>query len=269
MGADPEVTLGATLAADLARADGAASAGFLAGSSYARVARAPVGHSWSVALVGGDASARASLLEAAAVHVAANGGGRLVWWAAGATDLDDKAAAAAGFAAAREQHQLRVRLPIAGDAHFPAQVHVRTFEATHDVDAWLAVNNAAFEGHAEQGGWTRATLAGRLAEPWFDPALFLIAEDANGIAGFNWLKIHEHEPDRPGEIYAIGVAPGRQGQGLGRALAIEGLHRLSRRQITVGMLYVAADNTAALSLYRSLGFITHRTDRAYEREVAS
>jgi ribosomal protein S18 acetylase RimI-like enzyme len=33
------------------------------------------------------------------------------------------------------------------------------------------------------------------------------------------------------------------------------------------MLFVAADNAGALSLYRSLGFETHRTDRAYTCEV--
>ena len=66
----------------------------------------------------------------------------------------------------------------------------------------------------------------------------------------------------------IGVDPRAQGTGLGRALALAGLHAVHARGAVEGMLFCAADNTGALALYRSLGFSVHRTDRAYERAVA-
>ncbi|MDQ1447947.1 MAG: mycothiol synthase, partial [Actinomycetota bacterium] len=108
-------------------------------------------------------------------------------------------------------------------------------------------------------------------ERWFDPALFLLAVDDLGLAGFNWLKIHEPNDLDPrlGEIYVIGVDPRTQGSGLGRALAIAGLNAVHERGIETGMLFCAADNEPALQLYRSLGFDVHRVDRAYEREVAA
>jgi mycothiol synthase len=83
--------------------------------------------------------------------------------------------------------------------------------------------------------------------------------------------VHERrDPDpRIGEIFVIGVDPSRQGTGLGRALAVEGLARISALGITTGMLFVAAENTGALALYRALGFTVHRVDRAYEHDVVA
>ena len=105
------------------------------------------------------------------------------------------------------------------------------------------------------------------AGAWFDPEGFVLAFDADGLAGFCWTKVHPpqppREPDALGEIYVIGADPSRHGRGLGRALTTAGLESLAGRGITVGMLYVDADNDAAVGLYRALGFVTHRTDRAY------
>jgi mycothiol synthase len=110
-----------------------------------------------------------------------------------------------------------------------------------------------------------------MAEAWFDPSLFLLAVDDDGIAGFNWLKQHHAHPPDPalGEIYVIGVDPRAQGTGLGRSLAIAGLQAINARGSTEGLLFVAADNTGALALYQSLGFAVHRTDRAYVRDVSA
>jgi mycothiol synthase len=61
----------------------------------------------------------------------------------------------------------------------------------------------------------------------------------------------------------IGIDPDFQGRGWGRALTEAGLDWLAGQGLTVGMLYVDADNTAAVSLYRSMGFTAHHVDRAY------
>ncbi len=164
---------------------------------------------------------------------------------------------------------MRVPLPLGLEPKFASGVHVRSFEPGRDEDAWLTVNNRAFAGHAEQGDWRRSTLARRTGEPWFDPSLFLLAVDDLGLVGFDWLKVHPaHDRDpQLGEIYVIGVDPRAQGTGLGRALAIAGLNAVHVRGINTGMLFCAADNGPALSLYRALGFTAHRVDRAYECEV--
>jgi len=267
--------LGDAVWRDLER-PGPDSAGFLVDdAAYAHIARADNenDHGWVLGLAvapGAPAKGtRTVLVRAAAAHARAHGGGGVSLWILGADADSDAELSAAGMRADRELYEMRVPLPLGREAHWPPGITVRSFEPGRDDDAWLRVNNRAFAGHAEQGGWTRATLARRIAEPWFDPALFLLALDADGLAGFNWLKIHPADDRNParGEIYVIGVDPRMQGARLGPALAIAGLDMLSDRGITTGMLFVAADNQPALKLYRSLGFTVHRTDRAYELEV--
>lgn len=253
------------------------SVGFLIESrAYIHVARAETPASpahWTAGVIqmpdARDPDTTATLVDAVVAHVGAHGGGALECWVFGATDADTAAFTAAGLAPARALVEMRVPLPLALTPVWPAGVGVRAFEPGRDDAEWLRVNNHAFADHPDQGGWTSATLQQRMTEPWFDPSLFLIAVDDQGIAGFNWLK--RHAPRRPdpelGEIYVIGVDPRTQGTGLGRALALHGLHTLHERGISVGMLFAAADNATALALYGSLGFVVHRTDRAFAREV--
>ena len=173
-----------------------------------------------------------------------------------------------GFTVDRQQFQLDMVLPIAETAQWPEGVTVRPFVPRRDESAWLRVNNRAFENHPDQGGWIADVLARRMAEPWFDPAGFLLAWRGDDLLGFCWTKVHT-EPVRQGEIYVIGVDPDAQGLGLGRALVIAGLDYLERdRRCETGILYVAADNAAAVGLYRALGFTTKRTDTALIRKAA-
>ena len=220
--------------------------------------------------VRGNPEAEAALLERAVEHVAAEGGGLVVLWIFEPEARDDEAAARAGFRHQRDLLQQRVPLPLAEPPSWPPGVEVRSFVPGQDDDLWLAVNNRAFADHPEQGGWVRATLERRMAEPWFDPKGFLLAFDADGLAGSCWTKVHpaiDAEPEL-GEIFVIGIDPSRQGSGLGKPLVVAGLSYLAERGVRTGMLFVDGDNEAAIRLYESLGFTTHRRDRAYERVVA-
>ena len=220
--------------------------------------------------VRGSTGVEVALLERAIEHVAAAGGGLVVLWVFEPDQRDDEAAARAGFRHQRDLLQERVPLPLGEEPAWPPGVEVRPFVPGQDDRAWLTVNNRAFADHPEQGGWVEATLERRMAEPWFDPKGFLLAFDADGLAGFCWTKVHPATDVDPelGEIFVIGVDPSRQGSRLGRALVVAGLAHLADRGIRTGMLFVDGDNEAALRLYESLGFTIHRRDRAYEREVA-
>jgi mycothiol synthase len=70
---------------------------------------------------------------------------------------------------------------------------------------------------------------------------------------------------RLGEVYVLGVDPQAQGRGLGATLTLVGLHHLEKRGADTVMLYVEADNSAAVRTYQRLGFDVFSTDVAYTR----
>jgi mycothiol synthase len=208
------------------------------------------------------------LVDTVVEEVRGRGGGSLRLWVPGATDEDDARAERHGFRVERTLLQMRCVLPLddTGPASGPA-ISTRPFEPGRDEGAWLETNNRAFATHPEQGHWELATLLAREREPWFDPDGLLLLEVDGRIGGSCWTKVHRDADPPLGEIYVIGVDPDYHGRGWGRALTRVGLEWLAGRGLTVGMLYVDADNRAALSLYRSMGFVEHHADRAYRVDL--
>jgi mycothiol synthase len=138
-----------------------------------------------------------------------------------------------------------------GDVVVPEGVTVRGYR-DGDREQLLRVNASAFADHPEQGAMDAANLAARMAEPWFDPAGLLVAEDRDGsMLGFHWTK--QHSPDL-GEVYVVAIAPEAQGRGLGGVLTLAGLHHLAGRGVGEVLLYVESENRPAIAVYRRLGF---------------
>jgi mycothiol synthase len=200
-------------------------------------------------------------------EIAKSGGGPVRWFVTDPVDADVAEAAVRGLVFERDLLQLRRPLPV--DAPIPA-LDVRAFVPGQDESEWVDVNNRAFATHPEQGGWTVDDVVEREAEPWFDPAGFLLHHDdeTGALAGFVWTKVHDGVSPRFGEIYVVGVDPRFQGRGLGRTLTLLGLDWLHReRNIEDGMLYVDRDNAPAVAMYDRLGFETDHVDRSFVGEV--
>jgi mycothiol synthase len=241
--------------------------------AYAQVSRGRE-HSWSLDLVIDphhryDAKSIApELLTAALDLIREEGGGHVHLWVHQPAVAHDEIATSVGLARGRDLLQLRVPLPLGEPV--PDDLTLRPFVVGQDEDAWLEVNNRAFEWHPEQGGWTRDEVVAREREEWFDPRGFLLHEVDGRLAGFCWTKVHPaHEHgDALGEIYVIAVDPDFGGRGLGRSLVLAGLDHLHQvRGIDVGMLYVDAGNEPARKLYDHLGFTIDHVDRAYTGDV--
>ncbi|MCY1142705.1 mycothiol synthase [Actinoplanes sp. Pm04-4] len=201
--------------------------------------------------------------------LAAAGGGPLRFWAHGDEPGARAFAEKNGFERVRVLWQMRRSLtePLP-DIPLPPGVTLRGFRPGHDEQAWLGVNSRAFAHHPEQGRWTLDDLRLREAEPWFDPAGFLLAVDIEDtLLGFHWTKVHPASGDDPalGEIYVLGVDPAGHRRGLGAALSVAGLSHLAAQGLTVANLYVDESNAAAVALYRRLGFAIYKTDISYFR----
>lgn len=220
-------------------------------------------------LVVHPASRRAGVGAALSRAALARTDGRARFWAHGTLPAARATAASLGLVAVRELLQMRRSLRDVAAPVLPTGVSIRGYAGEADDAELLRVNNAAFHWHPEQGGWTGEQLAQRRAEAWFDPAgLFLAFDDATGaLLGFHWTKVHLDQPGL-GEVYVLGVDPAAQGRGLGALLTSVGMVSLARRLGDDGvepvvMLYVEADNHAAVRTYQRLGYAVHGVDTAF------
>lgn len=213
----------------------------------------------AVELVATDPLVAAELLEAAGRLVDPS---RLRLWAHGRNSVAAQAAAQAGWQPVRTLLQMRRPLPDLElpEPQLPDGVSIRTFQPGSDDQAWLAVNASAFASHPEQGRWSQADLADRIAAPWFDPAGFLLAVRDSQLLGYHWTKVHTETSEPMGEVYVLGVDPAAQGLKLGKALLGAGLRHLRDRGLSAVLLYVEADNDAARGLYEGIGFTVFARD---------
>lgn len=194
----------------------------------------------------------------------------LLLWAHGDHPAARALAARFGFDAVRTLLQLRAevapfdtalaRPPRTAPSTSPGSAAgLDAFIPGTDDAEWLALNARAFASHPEQGSVSQADLDELRREPWYRDDDFLVVREDGRMVGYCWLKIE----DAVGEFYVVGVDPDRQGAGLGRRLVAAGLARLAERGIRTASLYVEADNTPALALYRSFGFSEFSIDIQY------
>lgn len=225
-----------------------------------------------------EAHVTATEFAEAVAPIQADGGGAVRWFVCEPTAEEQACARTYNLSTGSPLLHMRCVLPLASTHRVPAGFVTRPFRPGVDNDAWLALNARAFSNHPEQGDWTPAVLTERLHEHWFDAQDFLIHEIDGAMAGFCWTKTHAHDhthdhdhdsAEPVGEIYVIGVDPTHHGKGLGRALTIAGFTHLTHRGLRRGMLYVDGSNTAAITLYSSLGMTVAHRDTVFVGSISA
>ncbi|MEO6126263.1 MAG: mycothiol synthase [Ilumatobacteraceae bacterium] len=209
--------------------------------------------------------ALADAIEATLGVIAEIGGSSVTWLVQGPTVLHESIAASHSLAVGRQLHQMRRSLPVG----LSFDIETRSFDPERDIDPWVAINGRAFAWNPEQGNWTANSVRARMSEPWFDPDGFLIHDRDGQMAGFCWTKVHADAEPVLGEIYVIAVDPDFHGLGLGRDLTLAGLDHLAGAGIATAMLFVDADNVAAIRVYDRLGFVIHRTDTLFTGNLST
>ncbi|WP_380278119.1 mycothiol synthase [Kitasatospora purpeofusca] len=216
------------------------------------------------------------LVDAVLAEAGRAGRDHVDFWVHGGHPAARHLAEGYGAELVRELRQMRRTGPQTETVPLPDGIELRTFRPGEDDAQWLRLNALAFAHHPEQGSWTGRDLADRLGEPWFDPAGFFLATRGGRLVGFHWTKVHPATATEPalGEVYVVGVDPAEQGSGLGRALTAAGLRHLTGSDAAAGergletvLLYVDADNPAAVRVYERLGFTVHEVDLMYRAGV--
>ena len=131
--------------------------------------------------------------------------------------------AARGWAHIRAHLHLRRAASPPADVPLQPGAALRHAETPADAEAIAALQNAAFAGSWGYAPNTPAEIAYRIFQLPDAPDYVAMIEDADGEELIAYAWSHFPTEDRPGVVGMVGVAPDRQGQGLGRIVTGAGV----------------------------------------------
>jgi mycothiol synthase len=144
-----------------------------------------------------------------------------------------------------------MRMELAGAPAPPADVPVRSFSrGADDVPVHALVEEAMAGVPGNMPRSLESWQAAKVDKEGWDPSLWLLHEDAGGLAG---VVLCERWEDGIGYVDYLAVAARARGRGLGRALLLHGLAALRAAGLESAELSVQGENASATRLYESVG----------------
>lgn len=152
---------------------------------------------------------------------------------------------------------------------WPSGMRVRSLDESSDLRPVYEAQQAMF---SESWGDSQPEFEEWLHEytgaGGFDPTLWFVAEDAEGIAGLALCLPELAEDPESGYVSELGVRSDRRGAGLGLALLLQTFSMFRDRGKQRVSLHVDADNlTGALRLYTRAGMQAEPRIVVWEREL--
>jgi mycothiol synthase len=159
----------------------------------------------------------------------------------------------------------RMRMDLADAPEPPADVHVRPFSrGPDDAPVHQLVEDAMAGVPGNEPRTLESWQAAKVDKEGWDPSLWLLHEDAGGLAG---VVLCERWEEGVGYVDYLAVAARARGQGLGRALLLHGLAALRAAGLRVAELSVQGENAGATRLYESVGMRPVWTIERWEKPL--
>jgi mycothiol synthase len=161
----------------------------------------------------------------------------------------------------------RMRMDLADAPAPPADIPARQFSRGPDDAPVHALVEEAMAGVAgNEPRSLESWQAAKVEKEGWDPSLWLLHEDADGLAG---VVLCERWEDDVGYVDYLAVAARARGQGLGRAMLLHGLAALRDAGLSVAELSVQGENASATRLYESVGMGPVWTIERWEKPLRS
>jgi ribosomal protein S18 acetylase RimI-like enzyme len=161
------------------------------------------------------------------------------------------------------QHYFRLRADLA-DVPPPADLELRPFEPGDEEAVHRLIQEAFSEIEGHEAQTVEQWRAKGLAKAGFDPALWLLADDGEGVVG---AALGERWQDGTGYVGELAVASRARGRGLGRALLLGVFEAFRRAGLEHAELSVHGRNRGALALYESVGMRSTWEAERWEKAI--